>query len=100
MSLFTFNIHTDNSEVLHEIKQLKKFIMSELSDFRDLATRQGAAITGIVADIKFLKDKLAANTGGIDAAGVAELRTLFQANAEALEALDQETDSTSTEPTP
>lgn len=64
--------------------------MSALSELKDLATRQGAAIAGVRGDIARLKEIIANNPDGINAEGVAELKTLFGANAEALEQLDQE----------
>lgn len=106
MGLFTFNIHADNTEVLHEIKQLKKLLMSALDDIKaKLATSDekidilNTATEGVTADIAAIKAKLEANQGGIDAAGVAELTALVDAQstklseaATKLSDLDAETD--------
>lgn len=70
--------------------------MSALSELKDLATRQSAAIQGVRGDIARLKEIIANNPDGINAEGVEELRTLFTANATELEALDAE----NPEPTP
>lgn len=58
------------------------------------------ATDGVTADIAFIKAKLEANAGGIDAAGVAELTALVDAQSEKLSAaatrladLDAQTDS-------
>lgn len=68
--------------------------MSALSDLKDLATRQGAAIAGVRGDIQRLKDIIANNPDGLNAEQVSEIKGLFQANAEALEQLDAENEET------
>lgn len=59
------------------------------------------ATEGVTADLAFIKEKLEAGANGIDAAGVAELSAVVDAQAEKLSvaaekltALDASTDST------
>lgn len=91
MSLFTFNIHTDNAEVLHEIKQLKRTIMGALDDIKaklavsdEKITILSGATEGLILDIAAIKAKLEANANGIDAAGVAELSGIVDAQSQKL----------------
>lgn len=73
--------------------------MSALTDLKDLAARQNAAIAGVRGDIARLKQIIEENPDGINAAGVEELKGLFGSNAEALEQLDAETSDEQTPPT-
>lgn len=72
MGLFTFHIHTDNTEVLHEIKQLKKFIMAtqaelaakiaQLQETVDTEQQEVSnALGALTTEIEALKATIAAN---------------------------------------
>jgi hypothetical protein len=112
MGLFTFNVYNDNTRVLKAIRNLKNTIMAALDTLKEqLATSDEeidiltTAIEGVAQDIAFIKAKLEANTGGIDAAGVAELSALVNAQSEKLstaatrlQELDAETDSSTPQP--
>ena len=67
MSLFTFHIHTDNTEVLREIKQLKKIIMAT---FAEIKTEFEALKTAIAEERAQATAKLAELQSSIDALNV------------------------------
>lgn len=118
MALFEFHIHNhvDLEEVHKKLDHIIKHqheIMSALSEVKEqLAISDEKidilvpAIEGVTADVAFIKAKLeAAGQGGIDAAGVAELKTRVQAQSDRLSAaatalsdLDAQTDPNAPEP--
>ncbi len=77
---------------LHEdLKQFKIIIMGALDDVKaQLAVSDekidilSTATQGVAADVAFLKAKLEAAPGGIDAAGVAELLAIASAQSQKL----------------
>lgn len=106
----------DGTEILQKLNHIIKHQHEMATALEDLKAKLAAsdekitilttATEGVTADVAFIKAKLEANTGGIDAAGVAELTSVVDAQsqklseaASKLQALDQETDST-TPPAP
>jgi len=82
--------------VLRKINELQiklKVMGKELDDLNAQLDRQDTAITGVTADIAFIKAKLEGSPGGLTSAEVATLLARVTASADKLEALDSETDS-------
>jgi hypothetical protein len=113
MPIFEYHIHNhvDLEEVTKKIDHLiknQKIIMAAIDTLKEKLAVSDEKITilttatqGVAADVAFIKAKLEANEGGIDAAGVAELTALVDAQssklteaATALADLDASTDST------
>jgi hypothetical protein len=109
MAFDTYHIHLGCDSEQFEIiikNQLK--IMAAIDVLKEKLALSDEKITilttatqGVTADVAFIKAKLEANEGGIDAAGVAELTALVDAQstklteaATALADLDASTDST------
>lgn len=69
-------------------------VMSAFEDLKEKFTKQSETIANVAADVKFLKDKLAAGSeGGLSKEEVAELFTIVDGTNASLESLDAETDS-------
>jgi hypothetical protein len=120
MALFEFHIHVDNTETEKKLNKIHSHldyiikqnleIMSALSDLKDklaLSDQKLDVLTtatdGLTDDIAHLKELLANNPDGIDAAGVAELNSIVDAQQAKLTETAQkmaDLDSQTERPTP
>lgn len=95
MSLFSFKVYADNTEVLKEIKKLKSIIMATKEQFQQAFTEITASIDNIAADIQRLTEQL--ETGNLTDAEETEIFNQLRAVADRAKAI---ADATPENPTP
>lgn len=79
---------------INELQKQLKIMSKELDDLNAKLDRQDTAIAGVAADVAWLKAKIDANPGGLNATEVAAISARLETTTAKLEALDSETDST------
>lgn len=99
MSLIHIDVHNsvDFESVLNKLDQVlknQKLMSKQNDDLNAKVYRLTGAFEGVKADVKFVKDALAATTNGLTQAETEALDAKLGPVVDALEALDAETDST------